>query len=68
VPPNHGHQMENPSVPFHPTLAITWPQGEPGMFNSHGVAAQVNGDVRSSECKHYALSVFSFPGGLSPCI
>jgi hypothetical protein len=22
VPANHGHQMENPSVPFHPTLQI----------------------------------------------
>ncbi len=33
------------AVHIFPTLAITWPHREPGIPNSHVVAAQVNGDV-----------------------
>ena len=44
--PNHGHTLENPMVPFHPTLAITWPLGMNGEEDSLAVAAQVHGDVR----------------------
>jgi hypothetical protein len=44
--------MENPSVPFHPTLAITWPQNTMVMTRCVLAAAQVYGIV---SCVHACL-------------
>ena len=43
MPANHGHQMENPSVPFHPTLIGWFPRTTvplPLLSENHCCAAE----------------------------
>lgn len=45
MPANHGHQMENPSVPFHPTLPLSGRQ-EAIAFKDSTAACPLQGLVR----------------------
>jgi hypothetical protein len=45
LPQKLGFKQVSRSLPFHPTLAITWPQGALGEEDSLVEAAQVHGDV-----------------------